>query len=196
MAYTPLNYATDPNIPTYNNTNNAPGNGGPVPVGPAPGDMSRNNPLPGQSYFPEATKGLIQDQMGRDDAFYSGAMNHGVGNSGINTGGGSSDPMAQALENRYSAKTNQATDAIKTRNDLSAPLQTSQSEGKAVSEEAARYTNEVQNANQQLQYQAQRQNLYNQWQAMRARQDTTLVGQIFGGLASLGAGILGIKKGS
>lgn len=152
-------------------------------------ELSRSNPLPGQSYFPEATKGLIQDQLGRDDAFYSDILNYGVDSPGISFGGGG-DPMSEALAARYGGEAKQDAEAIKTRNEISAPLETMQGRTKAVSQEAQRYSNEVENYNEQNRYLTQRQNMFNQWKAMRKRQEASLIGIILGGIGALTGTVL------
>ncbi len=191
MAYTPLNYSdpkdrqwVSPQETNYVNPNQGQRT-------PGEGDLGRDNPLPTQQYFPQATAGLIQDQMGRDSSFYEKNLNHGLDNTGLMLTG-STDPMAKALEGQFAGNVNTAKESLKTQNRLGAPLMASKEQTGAVGHEAERHQNEVQNFNEQFQYQVQRQNMYNQWKAQKDRQEASILGKI--GEAALAIGTLGLSS--
>lgn len=150
--------------------------------------LGPGNALPGQNYFSPSTQGLISQQESQaNPGFYESTLNQGIGgNQGIaapNTVN-SSDPMAQALASRYGAQTQQAQQAIKTQNDVNAPVQASAEQSTVENELGAEYQNQVNNFNQQYQFEIQRQNLMNQWQTAQNQAQAGIFGSLFSGVGS------------
>lgn len=157
--------------------------------------LGSGNALPGQNYFSPSTQGLISQQESQaNPGFFESTLNRGIGgNQGIaapNTVN-SSDPMAEALANRYGAQTQQAQQALTTQNDVNAPVQASAEQSTVENELGAEYQNQVNNFNQQYQFEIQRQQLLNQWQTAQNQAQAGIFGAIFSGIGALGGGALG-----
>lgn len=155
-------------------------------------DLSRDNPLPGQSYFDPSIEGsLIPEQAGHDKNYFTDTLNYGLNTAGAATPGtvDSNDPMVKALSGRYADQSQNSLQQMKGQNEASAPVMESSEAAKASQELAAVHQNEVQNFNAQYAFQMKRYNLMKQWQAAKSQAEAGLFGSIFGGLGAVGGAL-------
>jgi len=157
--------------------------------------LSQQNHLPGQNYFdPSVNSSLIPAEQQKTAGYYQGALNQNVtpnsvsGPSSIN----SSDPMVQALSNRYNTQTQTAVNSITGQNNANAPVLASANESAMEGQLGAEYNNQVQNFAQQYAFEINRQTLYNNWQTAQNQAQSGLYGQIFGGIGKAGGTAAGI----
>lgn len=156
-------------------------------------DLSKENPLPGQNYFPDEIANLNKEQLGRGEDFYTDHQNYGVG-EGMLAPDNSQDPMVQALQGGYNGYDQQQkadAQAVKTRNELNAPMMKSEAEGKAAAQLGTQYQKEVQNFNEQYAYQLKRHAMLNQWKIAKARAQAGLYGAIFSGIGAAAGSYFG-----
>lgn len=157
-------------------------------------DLSPTNPLPWQKYVDEnPTVGTVSDSINRakDPSQYENTLNYGLSNKPIsgyesNLGMQGTDPMVGALNEKYQRDVGDKVQGIKSQNAANQPAYESGELGKAGKVVSAIQNNALTNFKEQYQFQMQRYNLYQQWQA----QQNGAIGSFIGGaigIASIAA---------
>lgn len=153
-------------------------------------DLSRSNALPGQAYHPEGLYDLNRDQINRDSNFFTERQNYGVGEGSLGADY-TNDPMVQALNAGWDDTYNTAAQGIKTRNEMDSAAMESSQKTKAAEQAGAQYQNEVKNFQEQYAFQLRRHALLNQYKLAKKRAEAAAMGQIFGGVITVGAAVAG-----
>lgn len=149
----------------------------------------REHPLPGQSYYDPRATGLINSQAGEDAAKFDSRLNYGSEKSGIMSN--SQDPMLRALEGNYDRQSNAEKNVARTENAYQSRMMASGNLNNAMQKQEDVYRNELDNWQQQMQYRAKREAVYNQWRAAKERGKLSLFNTVFNGVGSFIGGSVG-----
>lgn len=159
--------------------------------------FSRENPLAGQRYFDKGASDLAHTIGGRDAGYFEDKIGHGLLDSQMPEASvDEKDPMLQALSSRYDTQFKDALRGITAETKASAPVMASSSATRGAGMASEIHGKEISNYNEQAAFQAERENILNQWKAARSQAKSGLLGAIFGGLGAIGGAIIGGPAGA